>query len=355
MGTVMYQPEAYGIALLFMIISMLCWGSWANTMKLTPGYAFQLFYWDYVIGIVLGSLGWGFTLGNWGGGSLSFLSNISQADSRHMLFAVAGGAVFNVANLLLVAAIDIAGLAVAFPIGIGLALVVGVLLNYAISPKGHPGLLFGGMALVVLAIIVDALAYRRRESERHSVGVRGIWISVACGILMGIFYPLVTKAVTGEHFLGALLRSLVLRFGSSPLRNPGELLVHEEASHRHSPGQYVSILPGETGMALMGRHGWTHLVYRNGVQLRCIPRANNRSGGLICNRSRCDDGVGCLGRLHLERICQRSVGLSQTNPRNVYLLSAGAGIDRDRTHGEVAEIKSLCRSLLLSSAASIST
>jgi glucose uptake protein len=198
----MYQPEAYGIALAFMIISMLCWGSWANTMKLTAGYAFQLFYWDYVIGIVLGSLGWGFTMGNWGGGDLSFLTNISQADSRHMLFAIAGGAVFNVANLLLVAAIDIAGLAVAFPVGIGLALVVGVLLNYALSPKGHPGLLFGGVALVVLAIILDALAYRRREIERRSVSVRGIWISVACGVLMGSFYPLVTKAVTGEHSLG---------------------------------------------------------------------------------------------------------------------------------------------------------
>ena len=138
----MDQPEAYGIALLFMIISMLFWGSWANAMKLTAGYAFQLYYWDYVIGIVLGSLGWGFTLGNWGGGdTLLFLSNLSQADSRHILFAIAGGAVFNVANLLLVAAIDIAGLAVAFPIGIGLALVVGVLLNYAIAPKGHPELL----------------------------------------------------------------------------------------------------------------------------------------------------------------------------------------------------------------------
>jgi glucose uptake protein len=198
----MYQPEAYGIALSFMIISMLCWGSWANTMKLTPGYAFQLYYWDYVIGIVLGSLGWGFTLGNWSRGNLSFLSSIGQADSRHMFFAIAGGAVFNVANLLLVAAIDLAGLAVAFPIGIGLALVVGVLLNYAISPKGQPGLLFGGMALVVLAIVFDALAYRRREGDRRSVSVRGIWVSVACGVLMGIFYPLVTKAVTGEHSLG---------------------------------------------------------------------------------------------------------------------------------------------------------
>src|ERR1700730_1955456 len=195
----MYQPEAYVASLAFMIISMICWGSWANTMKLTAGYAFQLFYWDYVIGIVVGSLLWGLTLGSLGGGDLSFFHNIGQTDSQHILFAIAGGAVFNVANLLLVAAIDIAGMAVAFPVGIGLALAVGVLLNYAISPKGHPGLLFGGMVLVVLAIILDALAYRRRESERRSISVRGIWISVACGVLMGIFYPLVTKAVTGDN------------------------------------------------------------------------------------------------------------------------------------------------------------
>src|ERR1700730_16128225 len=108
----MYQPEAYGIALLFMIISMLCWGSWANTMKLTPGWSFQLFYWDYVIGILSASLLWGFTLGSMGGGQFSFLNNIRQADSGHIIYALLGGMVFNVANLLLVAAIDIAGLAV---------------------------------------------------------------------------------------------------------------------------------------------------------------------------------------------------------------------------------------------------
>src|ERR1700681_2672280 len=168
----MYQPEAYGIALLFMIRSMLCWRSWANTMKLTPGWPFQLFYWDYIVGIVAASLLWGLTLGSAGGGELSFLRNIGRADTTHIIFALLGGVVFNVANLLLVAAIDIAGLAVAFPIGIGLALVVGVVLNYAIAPKGDPGMLFGGMALVVLAIILDALAYRRRESERRSISVR---------------------------------------------------------------------------------------------------------------------------------------------------------------------------------------
>ncbi len=210
----MYQPEAYGIALMFMIVSMLCWGSWANTMKLTPGYPFQLFYWDYVLGVILGSVLLGFTLGSLGGGPLSFVSNIQQADSSHILYALAGGVVFNVANLLLVAAIDIAGLAVAFPIGIGLALVVGVLLNYAISPKGHPLFLFGGMALVVVAIIVDALAYRRREAEHRSVSARGIWICIASGFLMGIFYPLVTKATNGPASLGPYAVGFFFAIGS---------------------------------------------------------------------------------------------------------------------------------------------
>lgn len=198
----MYQPEAYLIALFFMFVSMICWGSWANTMKLTPGYAFQLFYWDFILGIILATLLWGFTLGSTGGTGLAFLPDIRQADSPHILYALAGGAVFNIANLLLVAAIDIAGLAVAFPIGIGLALVVGVLLNYALAPKGNPLLLFGGVALVVLAILFDALAYRNREKERRSVSTRGIQISTACGFLMGIFYPLVVKAKTGPSSLG---------------------------------------------------------------------------------------------------------------------------------------------------------
>jgi glucose uptake protein len=231
----MYQPEAYAIALSFMIVSMLCWGSWANTMKLAPGYAFQLFYWDYVIGILLGSVVWGFTLGSWGGGKLSFVPNITAADARHILFAIAGGAVFNVANLLLVAAIDLAGLAVAFPIGIGLALVVGVILNYAIAPKGQPALLFGGVLLVVIAIVIDAIAYQRRESERRSVSVRGIGISVGCGVLMGLFYPLVTKAVTGENSLGPYSVALFFALGVLLCAIPVNYLLMREPLTESAP------------------------------------------------------------------------------------------------------------------------
>ena len=211
----MYQPEAYAAALAFMLGSMICWGSWANTMKLTSGYAFQLFYWDYVIGIILGALLWGFTLGSNGSSGLAFLADIRQADQQHILFALAGGAVFNVANLLLVAAIDMAGLAVAFPVGIGLALVVGVLLNYLLSPRGNPALLFGGVFLVTLAIVLDALAYRRRESERKKVSSLGIQLSLACGVLMGVFYPLVAKAITGPQSLGPYAVALFFAIGTA--------------------------------------------------------------------------------------------------------------------------------------------
>ena len=220
----MYQPEAYGIALLFMIISMLCWGSWANTMKLTPGYAFQLFYWDYIIGVLVATLLWGVTLGSYGSSGLSFLADIRHADSGHVLYALAGGAVFNIANLLLVAAIDIAGMAVAFPVGIGLALIVGVLLNYALAPKGNPFLLFGGVILVMGAILLDALAYKRRETQSQQRSARGIPISIACGLLMGVFYPLVTKAVAGRGSLGPYGVAFFFAVGTALCAIPVNLL-----------------------------------------------------------------------------------------------------------------------------------
>ena len=117
----MYQPEIYSIVLAFMVVSMFCWGSWANTLKLCPGFRFQLFYWDYVIGLLLAACLWGITLGSLGHAGRPFLADIANAAARDALLAIAGGVIFNAANLLLVAAIDIAGLAVAFPIGIGLA------------------------------------------------------------------------------------------------------------------------------------------------------------------------------------------------------------------------------------------
>src|ERR1700726_2932067 len=221
----MYQPEAYAVALVFMIGSMLCWGSWANTMKLTPGWPFQLFYWDYVVGIISASLFWGLTLGSAGGGQLSFLSNVRSADSWHILFAVLGGVVFNIANLLLVAAIDIAGLAVAFPIGIGLALVVGAVGNYIISPKGNPFLLFGGIALVAAAIVFDAVAYRLREETRAAMSRRGIVITLIAGLMMGTFYPFAPAAIAGPTSLGPCPAVLFFPLGVAACAIPFNFLL----------------------------------------------------------------------------------------------------------------------------------
>jgi glucose uptake protein len=194
----MYQPQVYGVALSFMLLSMLCWGSWANTLKLAPGYRFQLFYWDYVLGLIVAAFAWGGTLGSFGSTGKAFIADVGQARFQAILFAFIGGVIFNIANLLLVAAIDIAGLAVAFPIGIGLALIIGAVSSYVISPQGNPLLLFGGIALVTAAILFDAIAYRLREASRPTMSRRGIVVSLIAGVLMGCFYPYVSKSMTGD-------------------------------------------------------------------------------------------------------------------------------------------------------------
>ena len=179
-----------------MIFSMICWGSWANTIKLCPGYRFQLFYWDYVIGILVATLVLGLTLGSVGGSGQPFLADIAHSNVDHVWLAAAGGMLFNVANLLLVAAIEIAGLAVAFPVGIGVALVVGAVGSYVVAPAGNPALLFGGIGVVIVAIVFDAAAYWLREQQR-SVTTRGVVLSLVSGVLMGSFYPLVSRAMSG--------------------------------------------------------------------------------------------------------------------------------------------------------------
>ena len=194
----MFILETYTVAVIFTVITMLCWGSWANTQKLAEQtWRFELFYWDYVIGTVLLALVFAFTLGSFGDGGRPFLEDLVQADFSNMVSAFMGGVVFNLANILLVAAISIAGMAVAFPVGIGLALVLGVLVNYVASPYGDPLLLFLGVALVTAAIILDAIAHKRTSEEAAGkAGAKGIILSVACGIFMSLFYFLVARSMS---------------------------------------------------------------------------------------------------------------------------------------------------------------
>ena len=195
----MFVLESYWAAVAFCVITMFCWGSWANTQKLAgKRWRFELFYWDYVFGVLLMALIFAFTLGSMGDKGRGFLADLQQAQGASLGWAFAGGVVFNAANILLVAAIAIAGMSVAFPVGIGLALVVGVLVNYLNQPAGNALVLGLGVALIAVAIVIDALAYRRLPGQSAGGGTKGLVLSVICGFLMGTFYLCVARSMAED-------------------------------------------------------------------------------------------------------------------------------------------------------------
>jgi glucose uptake protein len=188
--------ESYSVAVAMCVVTMLCWGSWANTQKLaSKEWRFQLFYWDYAIGVFLLALLLAFTFGSSGGGGRGFVSDLTQAEAQGLGSAFLGGVIFNLANILLVAAIDIAGMAVAFPVGIGLALVLGVGTTYVANPEGNVPMLPLGVGCVMLAIVLDALAYQRLAAAGKKAPTKGIILSAVAGVLMGFFYSFVAHSM----------------------------------------------------------------------------------------------------------------------------------------------------------------
>jgi glucose uptake protein len=210
----MFTPQSLGIALLMMITSAICWGSWANTYKGVKNYRFELFYWDYAVGVFLVSLILALTMGSTGHDSSSFLNNVHSADPSNIVYALIGGALFNLANLLLVAAIDMAGLSVAFPVAIGIALVVGVVLSYALQPKGNAGLLATGVGCALLAVILDGKAYGSRAAAGQTVTKKSLITCVVSGILMGLWAPFMTNAMTRGNTLGPYSAAVFLALGA---------------------------------------------------------------------------------------------------------------------------------------------
>jgi glucose uptake protein len=210
----MFVPHSIAVALLMMIASAVCWGSWANTYKGVKNYRFELFYWDYAVGIFLISLVLAFTLGSAGHDSASFLNNANAADRSNIVSTMIGGAVFNLANLLLVAGIDMAGLAIAFPVSIGIALVVGVVASYVLQPKGDAGLLAAGVICALIAVILDGKAYGSLSSAGRAVTKKSIVICIVSGFLMGNWAPFVTRAMTQGKTLGPYSVSVFFTLGA---------------------------------------------------------------------------------------------------------------------------------------------
>jgi glucose uptake protein len=210
----MWIPSEYLQALLLLIFSMLCWGSWGNALKLMKGCRFELFYWDYVFGATLASIAIAFTLGSTGHSGPGFLRDLSQTTSAGLWYAFAGGVMFNVSNILLTGAIEVAGLAVAFPVGVGLSIVIGVILNYIITPQNDPILLFSGVALLGLSIVLDAIAFHKHQSaSARKTTARGILLCAVSGLGLGLFYPLVAKSLAQPHPPGPYTIGVIFMLG----------------------------------------------------------------------------------------------------------------------------------------------
>lgn len=197
----MFIVQSYTLAIVFCVVTMLCWGSWGNTQKLASRtWRYEFFYWDYVIGVLLFSILSAFTLGSFGSEGRCFLPDLIQADWNNIGSAFLGGVIFNASNILLSAAIAICGMSVAFPVGVGLALVLGVLINYFGAAKGEPSYIFAGVALITVAIILNGLAYKKALVGSKKVSGKGIFISVAAGVIMAFFYRFVAASMDLDNF-----------------------------------------------------------------------------------------------------------------------------------------------------------
>ena len=197
----MFIVQDYSLAVLFCFVTMLCWGSWGNTQKLaSKTWRYEFFYWDYVIGILLFSIISAFTLGSIGAEGRGFIADLAQADLKNIGSAFLGGIIFNAANILLAAAIAICGMSVAFPVGIGLALVLGVLINYFGAAKGEPLYIFIGVAFIIVAILLNGLAYKKALAGSKKVSGKGIFISIAAGVIMAFFYRFIAASIDLDNF-----------------------------------------------------------------------------------------------------------------------------------------------------------
>ena len=197
----MFIVNSYTLAIIFCLITMICWGSWGNTQKLaSKSWRYELYYWDYTIGILLFALLLVFTLGSFGNTGRGFIENIQQVNTANVVSALIGGIIFNASNILLSASVSIAGMAVAFPLGVGLALVLGVFITYFSSPKGDSVWLFTGVVLIVIAIICNGVAAGKNQKSGSNSSKKGIILAAIAGILMSFFYRFVAAAMDLNNF-----------------------------------------------------------------------------------------------------------------------------------------------------------
>ena len=338
-----------------MLLSMICWGSWANTQKADSRWRFELFYLDYNIGLLACALLIGLTLGNLHPyASDSFFANLRAAGLRSIIEAIAGGIVFTIGNLLLVAAISIAGMSVAFPVGSGLGLVIGAVLNYLIAPSGNPLLIFSGIALVCVAIALDALAYRahskvatelpsrpkRSAVERPATATptpapniaKGLILSIFGGIGAGLFYPFVARSLNGPrapqpHYTVNFVFAIGAAISAIPvayifMRKPvtgAQLSFKDYFARPHLAPR-------------LGNPWRPHLGDRHRSQLRRLLSPHHRPRDRLRHGRGQHHDLRSLGRLRLARVPQRHPRDPRSPRPDVPFLPPWPHLHRARAH-----------------------
>ena len=332
----MFIVNSYPLAVIFCFITMMCWGSWGNTQKLAAkSWRYELFYWDYVIGMLLFSLLISFTMGSFGSQGRPFIEDLAQADAANIWSVILGGIIFNASNILLSASTSIAGMSVAFPLGVGLSLVLGVIVNWLGSPKGDPVILFTGVALIAIAIICNGIASGKMQKGKDTADSgrnrKGIILAVIAGVLMSFFYRFVAKAMDLDNFenpapgmltpysaififsVGVFLSNFI--FNTLVMRHPfiGERVYYKGVFRRQLQDPPC-------------RHARRrHLVPRHSLQLHSLRQGRSRH--LLCPRPGCPSHRRHLGRIHLERIQRRRQRHLRPPLRNVPLLHRRPGSD----------------------------
>lgn len=300
--------HSYGFAVALCVLTMVCWGSHANTLKMEPkSYGFSLYYWDQAIGYLLLPLLAGLTFGSFGSGGRSLIDDLAQGRLSSFEWAIAGGIVFNLANILFTSAIDVAGMAVAFPIGIGIALVEGVVINYVARPSGNPLLIFSGVGLITLAIVLDALAYRNQqglESDK-AVLVKGVSLALVGGILMGLFYYLVQNSLSADYVhldpgkFGPYAAVLNVLRGIFLLK-PSVQYLFDVPSIQGRQGPIRRFQQGHAQISPHWRPRRTDQLHRNNVQFYCVEDGESRHS--LRAWTGWNDDRRNMGRLYLEGI-----------------------------------------------------
>jgi glucose uptake protein len=195
----MVLVQNYALAVFLCAVAMICWGSWQNTQNLIgKTWRFEHYYWDFSIGILLFALLMAFTFGSIGTEGRSFLPDLGQANAGSLLSAAVGGIIWNVGTLLLVAAISIAGMSVAFPIGGGIGWTLGILINYIGKPEGNPLFLFSGTAFIIIAILLSMQSYRKLASHQKKPTMKGILLSLSAGLCIAFFYRFVASSLATD-------------------------------------------------------------------------------------------------------------------------------------------------------------